>query len=168
MWELDHEESWVLKNWCLWTVVLEKTLESPLDCKEITPLHLKEISPQYSLEGLSEGEVLILWPPDMKNWPTEKDPDVGKDWRWEEKGTAEGEMVAWHHWLDGHEFEQALGVSVGQGSLACCRPWIADSDRLSDRTELTDMYNWSSLLYRSTKFENSYIPIRTFNKDFFI
>ena len=86
-------------------------------------------------------EVLILWPPDAKNWPTEKDPDAGKDWRWEEKGTTEGEMVAWHHWLDRHEFEQALGVSDGQGSLACCRSWITDSDS-------TERRNWTELNHK--------------------
>ena len=106
IWELDHKESWVLKNWCFWTVVLEKTLESPLDCKEI--------SREYSLEGLMlKLKFPILWPPDAKNWLIGKDPDAGKDWRWEEKGTTEDEMVGWHHSLNGHEFEQAPGVGDG-------------------------------------------------------
>ena len=103
MWELDHKESWALKNWCFWTVVLEKTLESPLDCKEI-----QLVSPKGNQSWIfigrtdSEAETPILWPPDVKNWLIGKDPDVGKDWRQEEKGMTEDEMVWWHHWLDGH------------------------------------------------------------------
>ena len=103
MWELDCKESWVPKNWCFWTVVLEKTLESPLDYKDIQSI-LKEISPVCSLEGLMLKLKLILWPPDTKSWPIWKDPDAGKDWKWEEKGTAEDEVVWWHHWFNGHEF----------------------------------------------------------------
>ena len=103
MWELDYKESWVAKNWCFWTVVLEKTLESPLDCKEIQLVHPKEISPGWSLEGLMLK--LILWPPDVKSWLIWKDPDAGRDWRQEEKGTTEYEMVGWHHQLNGDEFE---------------------------------------------------------------
>ena len=106
MWDLDYKESWVLKNWCFWTVVLEKTLESPLDCKEIQPVHPKG-NQSWIFIGRTdaEAETLIFWPPDVKNWPIGKDPDAGKDWRWEEKGTTEDEMVGWHHRLDGHEFE---------------------------------------------------------------
>ena len=105
MWDLDHKESWVLKNWCFWTVVLEKTLESPLDCTEIKPVNPKG-NQSWIFIGRTdaEAEVPILWPPD-KSWFTRKDPDTGKDWRQEEKGTTEDEMVGWHHWLDGHEFE---------------------------------------------------------------
>ena len=103
IWELDHKESWTLKNWCFWTVVLEKTLESPLDCK-IKQVNPKGISPEYWLEGLMlKLKLLILWPSDAKNWL--KDPDAGKDWRQEEEGTTEDEKVAWHHRLDGYEFE---------------------------------------------------------------
>ena len=103
MWELDHKECWALKNWCCWIVVFEKTLGSPLDCKEI---QLKETSPESSLEGLdAEAETPILWLPDVKYWLTGKDPNAGKDWGWEEKGITEDEMVGWHHWLNGHEFE---------------------------------------------------------------
>ena len=117
MWELDYEESWAPKNWCFWTVVLEKTLESLLDCKEI--------SPEYSLEGLilklklqSFGH--LMWRADS----LEKILiSAGKDWRQEEKGTKEDKIVGWHHWLNGHEFEQAPGGSEGQESLVCCRPW---------------------------------------------
>ena len=106
MWEWDYEESWEPKNWCFWTMVLEKTLESPLDCKEIQPVHPKGISPEYSLEGLMlKLKLPILWPPTAKNWLIEKDSDAGKNWRQEEKWTTEDEMVGWHYRLNGHEFE---------------------------------------------------------------
>ena len=135
MWELDHKEGWALKNWCFWTVVLEKTLESPLDGKEIKPVNPKVNSPEYSLEGLMlKLKLQILWPPDAKNW-LEKDP-AGKDWRQDVKGTAEDEMVGWHHWFNKHEFEQAPGVGDGQGSLACCSLWGLSQTQLSDWTEL--------------------------------
>ena len=124
IWKLDCKESWVLKNWCFWTVVLEKTLESPLDCKEIQPVHPKRDQSWIRIGRTeAEAETLTLWPPDVKNWLFGKDPDVGKDWRKEEKGMTEDEIVGWHHQLNGHEFEQALGVGDGQGSLVCCRPW---------------------------------------------
>ena len=129
MWELDHEESWMLQNWCFRIVVLEKTLESPLDSKEIKPVHpkgnqsiLKETSPEYSLEGLMLkfqcfGHLM------RRVNPLEKTLMLGKNWGPEEKGVTEDEMVGWPHWLNGHEFEQALGDSEGHGSLACCSPW---------------------------------------------
>ena len=124
MWELYYKESWALQNWCLWTVVLEKTLESLLDCKEIQPIHPKgDQSSIFIGRSDAEAETPILWPPDSKNWLTGKDPYAGKDWRQKEKGTTEDEMVGWHHWLDGYEFEQALGVGDGQGSLVCYSPW---------------------------------------------
>ena len=106
MWELDYKESWVPKNWGLWTVVLEKTLESPLDCKEIQPVHPKG-NQSWIFIGRTdaEAETPILWPPDAKNRLIGKDPDAGKDLRWEEKGMAEDDMVGWHHRLNGHEFE---------------------------------------------------------------
>ena len=106
MWELDYKESWALKNWCFWTVVLEKTLESPLDCKENKPVHHKG-NQSWIFIGRTdaEAETPILWPPDAKNWLIWKDPDAVKDWRQEEKGTTEDEMVGWHHWLSEHEFE---------------------------------------------------------------
>ena len=106
MWELYYKESWVLKNWCFWSVVLEKTLKSPLDYREIQPVNPK-VNQSWIFIGRTdaEAEVLILWPPDAKNWLIGKDPDAGKDWRQEEKGTTEDEMVGWHHWPDGHEFE---------------------------------------------------------------
>ena len=124
MWELDYKESWAVKNWCFWTVVLEKTLESPLDLKEIQPVHPKE-DESWVFIGRTDvkAEIPILWPPDAKNWLIGKDPDSGKDWRQEEKGTTEDETVGWNHWLDGHRFEWAPGVGDGQGSLVCCSPW---------------------------------------------
>ena len=108
MWELDYKESWALKNRCLWTVALEKThLESLLDCKEIQPVHPKgDHSWIFIGRTDAEAETPILWPPNVKNWLTRKDPDVGKDWRWKEKGTTVDEMVGWHHWLDGHELSK--------------------------------------------------------------
>ena len=106
LWELGYNESWVLKNWCFWPVVLEKTLESLLNCKEIQPVHPKG-NQSWIFIGRTDAkaETPILWPPDGKNWLIGKDPDAGKDWRWEEKGTTEDEMVVWHHQFSGHEFE---------------------------------------------------------------
>ena len=105
MWELDYKESWVPKNWCFWTVVLERTHESPLDCKEIQPVHPKgDQSWVFTGRTDAEAETPILWPPYMKSWLTEKDPDAGKDWGQEEKGTTEDELVGRHHWLNGHGF----------------------------------------------------------------
>ena len=124
MWKLDYKESWVPNNWCFWTVVLEKTLESALDCKEIQPVIPKGNQSWILIRRAdAEAETPILWPPDAKNWLIGKDPAAGKDWRQEEKGMTEGEMIGWHHQCNGHEYEQALGVGNGQGSLACCSPW---------------------------------------------
>ena len=124
LWELDYKESWVLKNWCFWTVVLEKTLEHPLDSKEIEPVNPKG-NQSWVFIGRTDVEVEtpILWPPDVKSWLIGKDLDAGKDWRQEERGRTEDEMVGWHHQLNGHAFEQTLGDSEGQGSLACYSPW---------------------------------------------
>jgi len=106
LWELDYKESWAPKNWCFWTMVLEKTLESSLDCKEIQPVHTKgDQSWIFIGKTDAEAETPILWPPDSKNQLIGKDPDGGKDWRWEEKGMTEDEMVGWHHQLNGHELE---------------------------------------------------------------
>ena len=123
MWELDHKEGWVLKNWYFWTVVLEKTLERPLDFSEIKSVNPKGNQP-WILIGKTdaEPEAPILWPPDVMDWLTGKDPDAGKDWGQEEKGMTEDEMVGWHHRLNEHEFEQAPGGSEGQGSLVYCSP----------------------------------------------
>ena len=124
MWELDCKESWVLKHWCFWNMVLEKTFESPLNCKEIQPVHLKEDQSWIFIGRTgAEAETPILWPADVKSWLIRKDPDSGKDWRQDEKGTAEDERVGWHPWVNGHEFEQTLGIGDGQGSLVCCSPW---------------------------------------------
>ena len=113
-----------MKNWCFWTVVLEKTLESPLDCKEIQPIHSKGSQPWIFVGKTdADAETPILWPPDMKNWLIGKDPDAGKDRRQEENRTTEDEMVGWHHRLNGHEFEQGPGVGNGQRSLLCYSPW---------------------------------------------
>ena len=124
MWELDSKESWTLKNWCFWTVVLERTLESHLHCKEIKPVNSKG-NQSWIFIGKTDAkaEAPILWPPDAKSWLIRKDPDAGKDWRQEETGITEDEMVGWHHWLNEHEFEQALGDGEEQGGLACCSSW---------------------------------------------
>ena len=137
MWELDYKESWALKKWYFWTVVLEKTPESPLDCEEIQPVHPKEYQ-SWKFIGRTEAkaEAAILWPPDAKSWLIWKDPDAGKDRRPEEKGMAEDEMFGWHHQLNGHEFEQALGVGDGQGSLECCSPWGCKE------SDMTEWPNW--------------------------
>ena len=145
MWELDYKESWAPKNWCFWTVVLEKTLESPLDCKEIKPVNPKGNWPWIFIGRTdAEAEALILWPPDAKNWLIGKDPDTGKDWRQEEKGMTEDEMVGWHHLLNGHGFEQAPGVDDGQGSLVCCSPWGRKESDMTEwlNWELAEFENW--------------------------
>ena len=139
MWELDHKEGWVPKNWCFWIVVLEKTFESPLDCKEINSVSLKGNQAWHWKDG-SDAEAPILWPPDVKSWLIWKDPDPGKDWRQEEKGATEDEMVGWCHWLNGHKFEQTLGESEGQRSLACCSPWGC---KQSDTTLATEQQRLS-------------------------
>ena len=107
MWKLDYKESWVPKNWCFWTLVLEKPLQSPLDCKEIQPVHSRG-NQSWIFVGRTdvEAETPILWPPDAKSWLIWKDTDAGKDWRQEEKGTTEDETVGWHHWLSGHELNK--------------------------------------------------------------
>ena len=133
MWELDCEEGWALKIWCFWTVVLEKTPESPLDCKEIQPVHSERDQPWDFFGGNdAEAETPILWPPHAKSWLIGKDSDAGKDWGQEEKGMIEDEMDGWHHWLDGYECEWIPGVGDGQGGLACCDSWGCKE---SDTTE---------------------------------
>ena len=146
MWELDHKENWVLEVWCFWTVVLEKTLESPLDCKEMKPVNPKG-NQSWIFIGRTdaEAETPILWPLDAKNWFIWKDPDAGKNWRQEEKGTTGGEMVGWHHRFDGHEFEQDQGVGDGKGSLLCCSSW---GRKESDTTELL---NWTEYIKFTVK-----------------
>ena len=145
MWELDHKETCVhgridaFELWC-W----RRLLRVPWTARRSNQSILKEISPEYSLEGLdAEAEAPTLWPPDVKNWLIGKDPDAGKDWRQKEKGTTENEMVGWHHQLDGHKFEQALGDSEGQRSLTCCSPWCAKNQTgLSDWTSYQRQRDW--------------------------
>ena len=139
MWELDYKESLAPKNWCFWTVVLEKTLESPLDCKEIQPVHPKgDQSWIFSGRTDTEAEAPILWPPDVKKWLLWKDPDAGKDWRWKEKGTTEDEIVGWQltHWI-------SVWVNSGSwwwtGGPACCSPWGRK------QSDMTERLNWTEL-----------------------
>ena len=150
MWELDCEESWVLKNCCFWTVVL-KTLESLLDWKEIQPVHSKGNQSWIFIGRTDAGvETPILWPPDVKSWLIWKDPDAGKDWGQEEKGMTEDKMVGWHHWLDemagwhlwldGRESKWTLGVGDGQGGLACCDSWGPKE------LDTTEWLNWMMLV----------------------
>ena len=138
MWELDCEESWVLKNWCFWTVVLEKTLESPLDSKEIQLVHPKGDESWVFIGGIdAKAETPILWPPHVRSWLTGKDPDAGRGWGQEEKGTTEDEMAGWHHQLNGHEFEWTLGVGDGQEGLAYCDLWGRKE------LDMTEWLNWT-------------------------
>ena len=136
MWEVDHKEGWVPKNWRFQTVVPKRMLESPLDFK-IRPVYPKGNQSWMFIGSTdAEAEAPVLWPPDAKNWLIGKDPDAGKDWR-QEKGSTEDEIVVWHHQLNGHEFKQALGVGDGQGRLVCCSPWGCKSQTwLSNSTEL--------------------------------
>ena len=144
--ELDYKESWAPKNWCFWTAVLEKTLESPLDCKEIQPVHPKgDQSWVFTGRTDAEAEPPILWPPDVKSWLTGKDPDAGKDWRQEEKGMTEDEMVGWHHGLNGHEFRWTPGVGDGQGGLACCSAMGSQRFGHDWVTEL-NWLNWTDIV----------------------
>ena len=148
MQELDCEESWAPKNWCVWTVVLEKTLESPLDCKEIQPVHSKA-DQLWVFFGRNDAkaETPILWPPHAKSWLIGKDSDAGSNWGQEEKGTTEDEMAGWHHRLDGHEFEWTPGDGDGQGGLVCCD---SRGRKESDRTE---QLNWTELKARWREWE---------------
>ena len=150
MWELDYEEGQVPKNWCFWTVVLEKTLESPLDCKEIQPVHSEGDQP-WDFFGRNEAkaETPVLWPPHAKSWLIGKDSDDGRDWGQEEKGTTEDEMVGWHHWLDGCESEWTPGVGDEQGGLACCDSWGCKE------LDTTEWLNWIELL-ENVKYDNLY------------
>ena len=142
--KLDYKESWVLKNWCVWTVVLEKTLESPLDSKEIKPVNPKG-NQSLIFIGRTDAEASIFWPPEANSWLIGKDPDDGRDWRQEEKVTTEDKMVGWHHWLNAYEFEQAPGVGDVQESLECCSPW---SHKELDTTE---QLNWTDYVVRLDK-----------------
>ena len=138
--ELDYKESWAPKNWCFWTVVLEKTLESPLDCQEIQPAHPKG-GQSWVFIGRTdvEAETPILWPTDGKSWLIRKDPDAGKDWGQEEKGMTEDEMAGWHQWLDGRATEWTPEAGDGQGGLACCSSWGRKE------SDMTEWLNWTEL-----------------------
>ena len=150
MWVLDYKEGWILKNWCFWTVVLEKTLESPLDCKEIQPVHSRGYQPwDFFGRNDAKAETPVLWPPHAKSWLIGKDPDAGRDWKQEEKGTAEDEMAGWHHWLHGREFEWTPGVGDGQGGLVCCGSW----GRKESNT--TEQLNWYWYLKEDKTYRNS-------------
>ena len=143
MWELVYKESWEPKNWCFWTVVLEKILETPLDCKEIQPVHPKG-DQSWVFFGRTDVEVetAILWPPDAKSWLIWKDPDAGKDWGQEEKGTTEDEMVGWLHQFNGHGFGWTPGVGDGQGGLVCCSPWGCKESDTTEQLNWTGVKGW--------------------------
>ena len=144
MWELDCEEGWAPKNWCFWTVVLKKALESPLDCKEIQPVHSEGDEPwDFFGRNDAKAEAPVLWPPDAKSWLIGKDSDAGRDWGQEEKGMTQDEMAGWHHGLDGRESEWTLRDGDGQGGLARCDSW--------GRKELdtTERLNWTELKHTS-------------------
>ena len=146
MWKLDCEESWMSKNWCLWIVVLEKTLESPFDCKEIQPVHSKG-DQSWVFFGRTDAtaKTPILWPPHAKSWLIGKDSDAGRDWRQEEKGMTENEMAGWHHRLDAHESKWTLGVGVGQGGLACCDSWGCKKSDTTERLIWSDLNTFTHL-----------------------
>ena len=160
MWELDYKESWAPKIWCFWTVVLEKTLESPLDCKEIQPVHPKGDQSWVFIGRTDvEAETPIYWLPDAMGWLIGKDPDAGKDWGQEEKGTIEKEMIGWHHWLNGRGFGWTPVFGDGQGGLACCGSW---GRKESDTTE---QLNWTELNHHSEKLKsNEFINFQTVGK----
>ena len=141
--EFDYKQNWEPKNQCFWTVVLEKTLESPLDCKEIQVVHPKG-NQSWIFIGRTDAEAVtpILWPPDVNNWLIGKDPDAGKDWRQEEKKMTEDEMAGRHHQLDGHESESILGVGDRQRGLACCNLWGRKESDTTERLNWTEL-NWT-------------------------
>ena len=158
MWELDCEEIWEPKNWCFWTVVLEKTFESPLDCQEIPPVHPKgSQSWIYTGRTDAKAEAPILWPPDAENLIIWKDPDTGKDWSQGREGMTKDEMVGWHHWLNRQEFEQTPGDGKGQGRLECCNPWgckesdttevLKNMSRLQRDHHVVNFFTWGFSIY---------------------
>ena len=158
MWDLDCEESWAPKNWCFWTAVLEKTLESPLNCKEIQPVHAKG-DQFWVFIGRTDAEVKspILWPPHAKSWLIGIDSNAGRDWGQEEKGTTEDEMTGWHHWLDGHESEWTLGDGDGQGGLVCCDSWGLKESDTTQRLNWIELSLLILLAIKCSKFlENSF------------
>ena len=165
MWELDCEESWVLKNWCFWIVVLEKTLESPLDCKEIQPVHSKGDQPWVFFGRTdAKAEALVLWPPHAKSWLIGKDSDAGRDWGQEEKGMTEDEMAGWHHRLDRCEFEWTLGIGDGQGGLVCCNLWGHKESDMTERLNWTDDYSKIVYFKSVNSMVLNYISIKSLKK----
>ena len=159
MWELDCEEGWALKNWCFWTVVLEKTLERPLNYKEMQPVHSEGDQPwDFFGRNDAKAETPGLWPPHVKSWLTGKDSDAGRDWGQEEKGTTEDEMAGWHRWLDGREFVWTPGVDNGQGGLACCNSW---GRKESDTTE---QLIWSDLIFIYSELSSLFDSVLWFTK----
>ena len=138
MWELDCEESWAPKNWCFWTVVLERTLENPLDCKEIQPVHSEDQPWDFFGKNDAKAETPVLWPPHAKSWLIGEDSDAGRDWGQDEKGMTEDEMAGWHHWLDGRESQWTPGVGDGQGGLACCDSWGCKESDTTERLIWSD------------------------------
>ena len=156
--KFTHDLSWVPRNWCFWTVSLEKILENPLDRKEIKPVNPKGNQPWIFIGRTdTEAEVPIVWPPDAKSQLTEKDADAGKGWGQEEKRITKDGMVKWHHRSHGHEFEHAPGVADGQGGLACCSPWGCKA------SDMIEWLNWISYYYLSSK-----IPAWTKQPDFWV
>ena len=158
MCELAHKEGWVPKSWCFQIVVLKKILESPLDCKKIKPVHPKGNQSWIFIRRTdAEAEAPIFWLPNKKKQLIGKDPDTGKDWRQEEKGTTEDEIAGWHHWLDEHESEQAPGVGDGQGSLSCCSPWGHKELDTTEQLNWTDLNTeWLILICRHNYYSYSY------------
>ena len=159
-------ESRIIKKAECRKIVLEKTLESPLHCEEIKPVNPKWNQPWIFIGRTdAEAEVPILWSPDAKNWLTGKDPDAGKDWGQEEKGTIEDEMVGWHHWLDGHEFEQALGIGDGQETLACWSPWgRKESDMTEELTWQQVSYSFFNIQWKKEKWVTQRLSDMTLKK----
>ena len=143
--ELDKDKGWAPKNWCFWTLVLEKTLENPLDYKEIQRVHSEDQPWDFFGGNDVEAGTPVLWPPHAKSWLTGKDSDAGRDWRQEEKGTTEDERAGWHHWLDGRESEWTPGVGDGQGGLACCDSWG------HEELDMTERLNWTERLHRAVE-----------------
>ena len=146
MWQLDCEESWVPKNWCFWIMVLDKTLESPLDCKKIQPVHPKgDQSRVFFGRTDVEAETPILWPPHVKSWLIGKDPDAGKDWVQEEKGMTEDEMAGWHHRFNGHGFGWTPGAGDRQGGLVCYSSWGRKESDTTEQLNWTENWNYNLL-----------------------
>ena len=147
MWELDCEEGWAPKNWCIWTAVLEKTLESPLDCKEIQPVHSEgHHACDFFRRNDGKAETPVVWPPHEMSWLIGKDSDAGRDCGQEGKGMTKDEMAGWHHWVYGREPEWAPGVSDGQGGLVCCNSWGFIELNMTERLNWTEL-KWSVLQF---------------------